>query len=293
MKILVIGGAGMLGHQCFLKLRKSFGIEQVGCTLRKNRAHYAKLDLFSTGPVFDGLDVSSFGNLENCLNTFQPQVIVNCIGLTLRKPEMADYDKALEINAMLPHRLALWGLNHKARVIHFSTDCVFDGGTGGYTELHIPTAKDHYGKTKFLGEISYPNSLTLRLSIVGRELEGKTELIEWFLSQKGKTVGGYSEVLYSGLTTNYVADEVIRLIRHFPQLSGLYQASSEPISKYDLLNIVNRTYDTKTFIEKNDKYKSNKVLLCDKYQKATGFQKPSWTHMIEKMKEEESVNYGN
>lgn len=292
MKILVIGGAGMLGHQCFLKAKAAFGSDNVGCTLRKNREHYDKYGVFSQGNIFDKIDVGTFSSLKEVLETFKPTVIVNCVGLTLRKPELGDFNQALDINAMLPHKLALWGLENGARVIHFSTDCVFDGSLGGYSEASLPNAKDVYGKTKFLGEIIYPNSLTLRLSIVGRELEGKTELIEWFLAQKNKKIRGFCEVMYSGLTTNVVADEVIKAIKYFPNLTGVYQLSSIPTSKFDLLNITNQIYENNTTIDKDSSYKSNKVLRCDRYQKATGFKQPDWPTMIRQMKEEESINYG-
>lgn len=292
MKVLVIGGAGMLGHQCYLKFKKHFGENNVGCTLRKSASHYSRFGLFEGPNVFSNVDASDFGKVEEVLNSFKPEAVVNCVGLTLRKPELGDFENALELNSMLPHRLALWGLNNDCRVIHFSTDCVFDGSLGGYTEMNAPSAKDVYGKTKFLGEIHYRNSLTMRLSIVGRELEGKTELIEWFLGQKGKEVSGYSEVMYSGLTTNKVADEVIRVLEMFPQLSGLYQVSSEPISKYDLLELVKDIYRTDITLIKNTNYKSNKVLRCDKYVLATSFTQPRWTDLIQQMKNEESLNYG-
>lgn len=293
MKILVIGGAGMLGHQCYLKLKNHFGADSVGCTLRKSASHYSRFSLFEDNKnIFDRIDVSDFSSLETTLHKFKPEAIINCVGLTLRKPELGDFENALEINSMLPHRLALWGLNNSCRVIHFSTDCVFDGKLGGYTEMNTPSAKDVYGKSKFLGELQYKNSLTMRLSIVGRELEGKTELIEWFLAQKGKDVSGFSEVIYSGLTTNKVADEVIRILEKFPHLNGLYQVSSEPISKYDLLQLVNGVYNAQVKISKNADYKSNKVLRCDKYTQATGFTPPRWQDLIQQMKNEESLNYG-
>lgn len=292
MKVLIIGGAGMLGHQCFIKLKKHFGTENVGCTIRKSKDHYSRFGIFSGDNIFERIDVADFGKLEKVLDGFAPEVIVNCIGLTLRKPALGDFENALEINSMLPHRLAIWGNSHNCRVIHFSTDCVFDGISGGYSEIDPPSAKDVYGKTKFLGELHYKNSITLRLSIVGRELEGKTELIEWFLSQKGKQISGFSEVLYSGLTTNRVADEVIRLIEEFPEISGLYQVSSEPISKYDLLKLVNEIYHVDITINKNPNYKSNKVLRCDTYTQLTGFTPPQWPDLIQQMKNEESLNYG-
>lgn len=281
----------MLGHQCFLKLREIFGVESVGCTLRKSSDHYGHFSIFNSGPVFDSLDISKFENLRKCLDEFRPAYIINCVGLTLRKPELGDIEKAVEINAMLPQRLALWGLVNNARVIHFSTDCIFDGTRGPYDEDSEPDAQDIYGKTKFLGELRFPNSLTMRLSIIGRELEGKTELVEWFLSKKGQNIKGYTQAMYSGITTNTAADEVARIIKYFPTLNGIFQVSSQPISKYDLLKIVNSVYNNSVTIEPDAKYSSNKILKSEKYTAVTQFEKPTWPAMIQRMKDEEAINY--
>lgn len=293
MKLLVLGGAGMLGHQIFLQLRSEFGLKNVACTLRKTKDHYARFGIFNDGPVFDNVDVLNFSELEKLLKTFQPQYIINCIGLTLRKPELSDMQKCIEINSMLPHKIAIWGQSHNCRVIHFSTDCVFDGKKGNYKETDIPTADDLYGESKFLGETAYANALTMRLSIVGRELEGKTELVEWFLSQKEKTIKGFSRAMYSGLTTNVVSKEVIRLIKNYPHLHGTFQLASEPISKFELLKILNDLYNCKSEILENADYLSDKTLNCDRYSKATGFIKPSWKTMLSEMKQSEKVNYGS
>lgn len=291
MKILVLGGAGMLGHQIFLKLQKAFGESQVGCTLRKPKSHYDRFQIFKKSKVIEGVDVFDFTRTQEALFSYQPDVIVNCIGLTLRKKELADIEKCYTINGMLPHRLAKWGMQNNCKVIHFSTDCVFDGKKGNYTENDVPTADDPYGQSKFLGEIQHPNSLTLRLSIVGRELEGKTELLEWFLSQKGKSVQGYSKALYSGLTTNKVADEVVRILQSYPQLQGLYQVASQPISKFELLKMANEIFECKTEVNEKSDYIVDKTLSCDRYSSTTGFKKPSWKEMLVQLKKEEQVNY--
>lgn len=291
MKVLVLGAAGMLGHQVWLKCLQEFGPSNVGGTLRKSAAHYERFGIFEHGQIYEHIDISDFDQTQNVLESFRPSHIINCIGLTLRKPELQDFEKCVDINSMLPHRLAIWGLNNNAKVVHFSTDCVFDGKLGPYRETDQPTAKDLYGKSKFLGEISYKNSLTLRLSIVGRELEGKTELIEWFLSQKNKTVNGFSEAWYSGMTTNYVATEVLRLIEHYPTLSGVYQIASEPISKYEILQILNEHFHVGAKIEKSANFRSNKVLDSTMYEKITGFKKPTWKKMLLDLSMENKVNY--
>lgn len=291
MKVLILGGAGMLGHQVYLKLKDEFGTANVAITLRKSKQHYDKFGIFKEAIAFDNLDVLDFSLVEKVLNNFKPEYIINCIGLTLRKKELGDMEKCIHVNSMLPHRLAKWAESNSARVIHFSTDCVFDGKKGNYTEKDIPTAEDLYGQSKFLGEIIYPNSLTMRLSIFGRELEGKTEFIEWFLSNKGKTVNGFAGVNYSGLSTNFVAKELIRIIKDFPKLSGTYQVASQPMDKFAILKIVNEIYQTKTEIKESADYKSDKTLNCDVYSKTTGFKKPTFVEMITEMKQEEKVSY--
>ena len=291
MKILILGGAGMLGHQIYLKTREAFGASNVALTLRKAQIQYEKFGIFNDAKVFDNLDILDFSNVLKILDQFKPQVVINCIGLTLRKKELADIEKCYSVNGVLPHKIAMWGQFNNCKIIHFSTDCVFDGSQGNYKETDVPTALDSYGQSKFLGEIQSPNSLTLRLSIVGRELEAKTELVEWFLSQKGKTIQGYSNAIYSGLTTNFVAHEVVKIIKNFPKLSGLYHLASEPISKFELLKIVNQVYSTKIEIIENSNYKSDKSLNSDRYSSATGFVKPKWQDLILQMKNEEQVNY--
>ncbi|MBX7230502.1 MAG: SDR family oxidoreductase [Bdellovibrionales bacterium] len=291
MKILVLGGAGMLGHQMFLKLKQKLGHDQVGCTLRKNKKHYERFGIFNSAQVYESIDVTNWSELEAVLGLFKPNYVINCVGLTLRKKDLNNFEKSLQINSILPHQLAKWGAQNNARIIHFSTDCVFSGKKGNYKELDLPDAEDLYGKTKFLGEIHYPNTLTFRLSIVGRELEGKTELVEWFLSQKGQEIKGFTKVNYSGLTTNFVSKEVIRVLENFPELHGTYQLACVPISKYELLQILDKVYGTKTKIEAESKYVSDKTLNCDLYSQVTSFQKPTMERMLIEMRSEESLNY--
>ncbi len=291
MKVLILGGAGMLGHQVLLKLKAEFGAKNVACTLRKKKEHYDRFGIFKGAVVFDQIDVLNFSKILEVLEKLKPQYIINCIGLTLRKQELGEMEKCIQINSMLPHRLATWGGSNNCKVIHFSTDCVFDGKKGNYSEKDIPTAEDLYGQSKFLGELNYSNALTMRLSIVGREIEGKTELVEWLLSQKGKTVKGFSKVLYSGLTTNVVASEIVKIMKQQPDISGTYQLASEIISKYELLKILNDVYQNQTEIQEKSDYVSDKTLNCDRYSVATGFKKPSWKEMILEMKQQEKVRY--
>lgn len=292
MKILVIGAAGMLGHRIFKKLSATFPGKVYG-TVRKEPGYYDQFKVFDKDKLIGNVDVLAFKALEDVLLEVKPTWIINCVGITLRKSDVQDVDKCLEINSMLPHKLALWARQNGAKLIHFSTDCVFDGSKGSYTELDIPSAQDLYGKSKFLGEVSDVNALTLRLSIVGRELESKSELVEWFLSQKGKTVKGYTQAIYSGLTTHQVAEEVSRIILNMPGLNGLYQVASEPISKFDLLRLLNEYLTEKAVIEPYENYRVDKTLDCSKYCDATSFVPPKWSEMIRTMMTDKTVDYGD
>lgn len=289
MKILVFGAAGMIGHRIWMEANNTSGTQVFG-VVRKSSEYYRNFQIFNEN-VFYETDVSHWENAEKVLNKVQPQFIVNAIGITIRKPEIQNLEKALEVNSFFPHRLLKWAQAHQSKVIHLSTDCVFDGGLGQYTELSQPTAKDHYGKTKFLGEIDGVSALTLRFSCIGRELESKTELLEWFLAQDRKEVKGFGKAIYSGVTTKVVAREVMRVITHFPELCGVFQLSSLPISKYDLLCLIQKVYGTSTSIARSDDYVSDKTLICSRFSEQTGYRSQSWEAMIDELKNDKQVQY--
>lgn len=286
-KILILGVSGMLGHRMW----RTFATTpyQIVGTVRKNKDHYKALGLPKTEQLIDSVDVEDLAKLKNILDQEKPDVVINCVGLTLRKKDLGDIEKCYRLNSMLPQYLGQWCNQHQAKLVHFSTDCVFDGKKGGaYSEADMPTAFDHYGQSKFLGEVGNGKNLTLRLSIVGRELENKTELIEWIFSQAHKAASGYANAFYTGLTTQKVSSEVLRLLQNFPELSGVYQVSSEKISKYEIIQKLNEKFNLGIQLQKNVEYKSDKSLDSSRYQKATGFESPSWDNMIEELYQDRS-----
>lgn len=292
MRLIVLGASGMWGHQVFMKFSDHFGSENVAGTLKKPKAHFDRIKIFQKAHVYDNVDFTDFKKASQCLSDFKPNVIVNCVGLTPRKYDVKNETLYKQINSELPHHLATWAGEHKSKLIHFSTDCVFTGKKGEYTEFDVPDAQDVYGSTKAAGEIkSQKQVLTFRLSKVGRELEGKTEIVEWLLSQRGKMVKGFSKAMYSGVTTNFMADELIRIIEMYPQLSGLYQVAGQKISKLELLKQINAVYQCDVEILENSDYALDKSLNSETYEKATGFRKPSWPDMLATMKKEERVDY--
>lgn len=283
-KILILGASGMLGHQMWRMLNNwaQGSAHQILGTVRKSKDHYKALNLSNTQNLIDGIDVGDLKKLNSLFDEVKPTVIINCVGLTLRKKDLGDIEKCYQLNGMLPQFVGHWCNTHGAKLFHFSTDCVFDGKKGSsYSEADMPSAFDHYGQSKYLGEAVTGNSLTMRLSIVGRELENRTELIEWIFSQKGKAAKGFAAAKYSGITTNYVVREVIRILEKFPELSGVYHVSSEPITKYEIMQKLNEKFKLNINIEKNSDYVSDKSLDSTRYQKATGYKVPSWDQMID------------
>jgi dTDP-4-dehydrorhamnose reductase len=178
-----------------------------------------------------------------------------------------------------------------AKLIHFSTDCVFSGGRGNYTEDDHPDPTDLYGRTKLLGEVSAPDSLTLRTSIIGQELRGHHGLIDWFLGQRGRHPKGFAHARFSGLTTLDFAELVGYIIRAQPDLHGLWHVSSDPISKFDLLRIVNRIYRLEIDLARDETFVCDRSLDSARFRERTGWQPPSWEDMITRM-HAEAGSYG-
>lgn len=281
MKILVLGISGMLGNAMFRVLSENGGHEVWG-TARSNavQKHFAA-PLASR--VVAGVDVENPDSLAMVLEQIRPDVVVNCIGLVKQFLQAEDPLQALPINAMLPHRLARYCALLDARLVHISTDCVFNGARGAYRETDISNAEDLYGKSKYIGEVAYPHTITLRTSIIGHELASHHGLIEWFLTQAG-SVHGYRRALFSGLPTVELSRVVRDVVLPHPQLSGVFHVASAPIAKYDLLKLVAQVYGKVIEIEPDDSISINRTLLADRFQAATGYAAPTWPDLVQMMK---------
>jgi dTDP-4-dehydrorhamnose reductase len=280
MKILVLGAAGMLGHKMFQVLRARFSDTYGTIQGSVNDRGLAKISLFQNGRVMAYVDAENFPALSALLRRLEPGVIVNCIGVIKQRTEAKAAIPSITLNALLPHLLAEvcgeWG----GRLIHFSTDCVFSGERGRYTEDDPSDAKDLYGKTKYLGEVIVDNAITLRTSMIGRELTHHQSLLDWFLGQKNTTVQGYKRALYSGVTTNHLAEVVGDLIEHHPNLSGLYQVTGHTISKYDLLCLLRDAWSLNVEITPNETFVCDRSMLGDKFRRATGYVAPAWPELV-------------
>ena len=278
MRILILGGTGMLGHKLWQRLGARFADCQV--TVRGTRAAYAHFGLFDDVRVIENVDVTDVRRLGGALETAAPDVIVNCVAVTKRREAPSGPAASVLLNAWLPNWLAEWAAVHGARLITVSTDCVFDGETGGYTEDDVPNAQDIYGRTKALGEIRTSNALTLRTSFIGRELGHGTELLEWFLAQSGTTVRGFRGAVYTGISSLYCADLIGDIIERFPKLNGLYQVTSEIVTKYDLLCLARAAFELDVKIEPDDTVKIRRNLDGTKFRQATGLSTPVWSEMM-------------
>ena len=280
MNILILGATGMLGHKLMQVLLHE---HTVTGSVRRNATVQSDNPIFSNMNIFGNISADNLENIRTAIDKVNPEVIVNCIGIVKQVPAAHDPLQSISINALFPHQLAKICQQKNIRMIHMSTDCVFSGHKGNYTETDPSDAEDLYGKTKYLGEVDYPCCLTIRTSIIGRELETKHGLIEWFLSQEGKTVSGYKKAIFSGLTTIALSEIIADILPNYPHLSGVYQVASEPISKYDLLNLVNKIYGLKIRIDPDETIINNRSLNPEKFKKETNIKIPSWEYMIEGM----------
>jgi dTDP-4-dehydrorhamnose reductase len=283
-RVLVLGGAGMLGHKLVqqLALRGLW----VGATIRSAATPSSpavETSLARADLIFEGIDVLDDGQLSRAVEAAKPDVIVNAVGIIKQIDAAKDPVTSVATNALLPHRIAALGAKQGIRLIHFSTDCVFSGRNGPYAEDALPDPLDLYGRSKLAGELSRARCLTLRTSIVGRELRGRVGLIEWFMSQKGGSATGYAHALYSGLTTITIADLIGRLIIEYPELDGLWHVASAAISKYDLLALVNRHYGLGITLARDENFVIDRRLDGSPFRERTGFSAPSWDAMIADM----------
>jgi dTDP-4-dehydrorhamnose reductase len=231
-----------------------------------------------------GVDVESLDSLTRMFATVQPDMVINCVGIVKQLADANDPLIALPINSLLPHRLARLAQVAGARLVHMSTDCVYSGSKGNYVEADLPDAYDLYGRSKLLGEVDYPNAITLRTSIIGHELSGNRSLIDWFLSQTGE-VQGYTNAIFSGLPTVEIARIIHEHVIPNPHLHGLYHVSAEPISKYDLLSLVAKEYAKEIAIRAKNDFVIDRSLNSERFRSATGFVPDSWVQLIHRMHE--------
>lgn len=281
-KVLILGVTGMLGHTLFKEMSKKQDNYNIYGTTRNANGlsdYFTEQEIQS---IRSGVDADNFDTIIRAIASVQPNIIINCIGIIKQLPIANDPLTAITVNAQLPHRISLVARSANARFIHISTDCVFNGSKGNYIEEDSSDAEDLYGKTKFLGEVSYPHCVTLRTSIIGHELKTEFSLIDWFMSQE-KEINGFTKAIYSGFPTYEMVNIITNYVIPHESLSGLYHVSSEAISKYDLLKIMKDVYRKEIKINAYDDFVLDRSLNSNKFMKITGYKAPSWKKMLEDM----------
>ena len=282
MKILVLGITGMLGNTAF-RLLSAQPEHQVWGTMRGNVVPEIFAPEMLRARIIQGINVERGDSLLRAFSVGRPDVVINCIGVVKQLADANDPLLVLPINALLPHQLARHCAEIGARLVHVSTDCVFNGEKGNYIEADISDATDLYGKSKFIGEVVGPNAITLRTSIIGHELSTRHGLIEWFLAQTG-TVSGFTNAFFSGLPTIELATIIRDHLLPRPTMNGLYHVAAARISKYDLLKQVAEIYQKSIEIIPNDKLVIDRSLNGSRFNEATGYVAPNWATLIEKMR---------
>lgn len=269
-KVLILGNKGMLGHVLFNFFKKNKSFNVIGINRSKENDNISSFYL----------DVLNFDALEMFIKNNRPKYIINCVGL-LVKASVDKPSSAIKTNSLLPHFLNEKSGQLNFKLIHISTDCVFDGKKGSYQELDFKTETNYYGLTKNLGEVINDKNLTIRTSIIGPELKLKsTGLFEWIMSQKGNEIQGYTKVIWSGLSTIELSKFIIWAIKK--DLNGLVHATNGiGISKYDLVKIINEVFRLDIKIIKSFEIQSDKSLINNII---TDYEFPNYTEMIEKMK---------
>tara|TARA_B100001059_G_scaffold162242_1_gene161817 strand:+ start:567 stop:1436 length:870 start_codon:yes stop_codon:yes gene_type:complete len=273
MKILILGIDGMIGHKIAQSLANDFII--VGSTRKKINNQdigIKKCNLVTHDFIKD--------NTLNLLDKIKPNIIINCVGVTIRRGINTNKNNTEFLNSKLPHKLNEWVEKNQKKLIHFSSDCVFSGKKGNYFDNSTPDADDIYGLSKSHGEVKSNNTLTIRCSIIGREIFNHTELFEWLYSMKNKKIEGYKNVIYSGVTSKWMGKTINHIIKNKIELNGIYNISSIPISKYDLLVKLSDIFNLNVDISLNSNIKSNKVLISKKFTEITGINSPNWSDLI-------------
>jgi dTDP-4-dehydrorhamnose reductase len=279
VKVLILGGAGMLGHKLWQVLKERV---ETWATVRSTPQDYASLGLFEPSRLIPQVEATNLCSVAEAVKRVNPHVVINCVGIIKQLREAHDPILSVTINALFPHQLAAICAEQGARLIHISTDCVFSGRRGSYTEDDLPDPPDLYGRSKLLGEVAKPH-LTIRTSIIGREISTVSGLVEWFLAQPGPVVRGYTKAIFSGFPTVILAEIIADILEQKPALTGLWHISSEPITKYELLLLLRKAYGKAVEIEPCPEVQIDRSLVSDRFRATLGFRPAAWEQMVERM----------
>lgn len=281
MRVLILGGSGMLGHKLWQTFRERF---DAYATFRQGPSAYARFGIFDPARSVGRVSAEDFDSVVRAFAAVRPEAVVNCVGIVKQDAAAKDPLASITVNSLFPHRLAHLCRASGARLVHLSTDCVFSGAAGGYAESDAADASDLYGRTKLLGEVDYENCLTLRTSMVGRELGGAHGLVEWFLAQRGRAVRGFRRAVFSGFTTEALSNLIAEVIERHPGLRGVWHAAAEPINKFDLLALVRDAYGLDIEIEPDETFVCDRSLDAARFREATGLNPPPWPEMVGRLR---------
>ena len=275
-KVLILGGNGMIGHNLLLNLKNYFDVK---VTLRGKQDLYKKFKIFDETNAFYNADALNISTFQNIIGLYKPDYIINAIGVTKQKVDFSK-DETFYINGEFPHLIYDIAHAYSKMVVQLSTDCIFSGRKGMYTEKDVPDADDIYGKSKIMGELNYKNALTLRKSTIGFELGENHGLFEWWLNSKN-SIYGFNKAIYSGVTTTTLSKLIIKILLNKEKIPGTFHIGSHPISKYELLILLNQIFDKNDLkIIKDEKFECdrslNGSLFLEKYQ----IQLPNWNDML-------------
>ena len=281
--MLILGATGMLGHRLWLQLEDRFDCT---ATIRADAIPATASLILDQKRTITGLTVGDEEALDGALTSSRAQVVINCIGMVKQRPEAADPVALLRANAVFPHAVEAACARHGARLVQISTDCVFSGRRGGYAEDDLPDPADLYGRSKLAGEPEGEGTLVLRTSMIGRELERGSGLLQWFLAQGG-AVSGYPNALFTGPTTPVLSRLIGDLIEGHPDLRGTFHVAAKPISKLELLELVRDGFGLETTIEPDPTVQVDRTLDGTRLREAVGWQAPGWAEMIQELADEE------
>lgn len=281
MRVLILGGSGMLGHKLWQTFAPRFDAH---VTFRGSASAYAHTGLFDPARSLGGVSAQDFDSVARAFATVRPDAVINCIGIVKQDSSAKDPLTSIAVNALFPHRLEQLARASGARLVHLSTDCVFAGSEGNYAESSRSDAEDLYGRTKLLGEVAGKGCLTIRTSMIGRELAGAHGLLEWFLAQEGRGVRGFKRAVFSGFTTGALAEIIAAIVADHRDLSGVWHVAADPINKFDLLSLVKEIYGLRVEIEPDESFLCDRSLDGSRFREATGLRAPAWPEMIERMR---------
>ena len=248
-KILILGVNGMAGHVIATGLKDDINNYEVVSIARAQS---------SIQPTYL-LDITNFKRLEEIINNENPDIIINCVGL-LNKTAEENPDKAILVNAYLPHFLESITNQKNIKIIHISTDCVFSGKEGNYIETSFKNGIGYYAQSKAIGEIINSKDLTFRTSIIGPDINPSgIGLFNWFYKQHGE-INGYTNAYWTGVTTIELLNAIKIAIKE--NICGLYHlVNNKKISKFILLELMKLEFGKKNIILKCEKYKVDKSLV--------------------------------